>query len=170
MSGIDWDRYAQFCEDSYAPAIERFAGTLRTAASVATKLSVPVYAGAMKASLVTVLRTTTDILKQVCEEQSGDAYRKKIRWKTVEDRMRESWIDRLCGIDSLLIAQDYRNTRIQNRASDQEGLYLWISSLQGQEALISRMIRQIYEETALFTRQDVPRIMEFALLGSRTPR
>ena len=170
MSGIDWEKYAQFCEDSYAPAIERFAGTLRTAASVATKLSTPVYVGAMKANLVTVLRTTIDILKQMSEAQPDEANRKKIRWKTVEDRMRETWLDRLCGIESLLIVRDYRSTRIQNRSSDLEGLYLWINSLQGKEELISLTVRRICEETALFTRNDVPQIMELARFGALTPR
>ena len=82
----------------------------------------------------------------------------------------ETWLDRLCGIESLLIARDYRSTRIQNRPSDLEGLYLWINSFQGKEELISLTVRRICEETALFTRNDVPQIMELARFGALTPR
>ena len=170
MSGIDWERYAKLCEESYTPAVERFANSLRAATSVATKLSTPVFAGALKANLVTVLRTMTGILKQVSESQLSGEKQRKIRWRDVENRMRELWFDRLSGIDNLPIAQDYIHTRIQNRPSDLNGLYEWICSLHNKESEIDVLERRILEETALFTRRDVPDLMELAQLGIRLSR
>ena len=170
MSGIDWKRYAQICDDLNAPAMERFTETLRKSAGVATLQSMPAYTGAMKASLATMLRQMTDLLKQMSETGLREEDREKIRWNRIKEQMREAWFGRLCGIENLPIAVDYMNTRIQNRPSDMEGLYRWVNSFQGNEKEIARIARRIREETALFEKEDVPAIMELARLGVRAPK
>ena len=167
MSGIDWKRYTQLCEESYTQAIERFALSLRRAAGVATCLSMPVYTGTMTANLVTVLRQMTDILKQLAQKQLTEKEQHSICWRDVEERMREVWFGRLSGIDNLPLAADYVNTRIHNRRSDSDALYMWISTLQSDYSEIERIVGRIREETALFTSEDVPLIMEAAQLGIR---
>ena len=170
MSGIDWKRYAQLCDDLNASAIERFTEALRKSAGVATRQSIPVYTGAMKASLATMLRQMTDILRQMSESELREEDREKIRWNRVKEQMREAWFGRLCRIENLPIVVDYMNTRIENKPSDTEGLYRWANSLKGNEKEIARIARRIREETALFEREDVPGIMELARLGVRVPR
>ena len=170
MSGIDWKRYAQLCDDLNASAVERFTEALRKSAGVATRQSIPAYTGAMKASLVTMLRQMTDILKQMSESELREEDREKIRWNRVKGQMREVWFGRLCGIENFPLVTDYMNTRIQNRPSDMESLYRWANSLRGNEKEIARIARRIREETALFEREDVPGIMELARLVVRVPR
>ena len=84
--------------------------------------------------------------------------------------MREAWFERLSRIDHLLIAVDYMQVRLQNKASDYEGLYRWVSSLQNQEDEIRRITERIQEEALAFTRQEVPQILELARLGIRMTR
>ena len=170
MSGIDWKRYAQLCDDLNAPAMERFTEALRKSAGVATRQSIPVYTGAMKASLATMLRQMTDLLKQMSESELGEKDLEKIRWNRVKEQMREAWFERLCNVENLPIVADYMNTRIQNRPSDMESLYRWVNSFQGNEKEIARIARRIREETALFEKEDVPAIMELARLGVRAPK
>jgi hypothetical protein len=124
----------------------------------------------MKANLVTILRGMTDILKQMSREYLPQEECESIRWKTVTDRMRETWFERLSRIDHLLIAVDYMQVRLQNKASDYEGLYRWVSSLQNQEDEIRRITERIQEEALAFTRQEVPQILELARLGIRMTR
>ena len=170
MGGIDWERYTTLCQKTYMPAIDRFSNMLRTASGVATYQSIPVFAGAMKANLVTILRGMTDILKQMSREYLPQEECESIRWKNVTDRMRETWLERLSRIDHLLIAVDYMQVRLQNKASDYEGLYRWVSSLQNQEDEIRRITERIQEEALAFTRQEVPQILELARLGIRMTR
>ena len=170
MSGIDWNRYTQLCEDIYTPAIDRFADTLRKAAGVATIQSMPIYTGTMKANLVTVFMEMKRILKQMAKAQLPEEEWNRIRWRDVEERMRETWFKRLCGIKNLPIADDYVQTRIYNKSSDSVGLCQWVSSLQKKPSEINHLAGQIFKETALFILKDVPEIMEFAKLGIRKPR
>lgn len=170
MSGIDWEKYTALCEKACQPAIGRFSKMLLTASGVSTPQSIPVYAGAMKANLVTVLREMTDILKRMSKDSlPGEAY-ENIRWKAVTDRMREAWFGRLCKIDRLTIAADYVNTRLQNRKPDYEGLYQWVSSLQNQQDEVRKITERIQEETLVFARSEVPEILELAQLGIRMKR
>ena len=169
MSEIDWKRYAQLCDDLNISAMERFTETLRKSAGVSTLQSIPVYTGAMKASLATMLRQMTDILKQMCESELKQEDLAKIHWNKVKELMRGAWFERLRGIENLPIVVDYMNTRILNRPSDIEGLYRWVNSFQGKDKEIARIACRIQEETALFEREDVPGIMERARLGVRAP-
>ena len=82
MGGIDWERYTTLCQKTYMPAIDRFSNMLRTASGVATYQSIPVFAGAMKANLVTILRGMTDILKQMSREYLPQEECESIRWKS----------------------------------------------------------------------------------------
>lgn len=170
MEGIDWERYAHLCDDSTEPAIGRFEGTLRKAAGVATNQSIAVYAGAMKGSLVTSLRTMTDILKEFAQSQLSETEQRKINWKKVEDRMREAYFDRLSRVDNLVIASEYVRTRIQNRSAEPEQVYRWVSSFRNPDVQIRRLVGSIREANALFVRVDVPQIMDVALLTGRSLR
>lgn len=170
MSGIDWKRYTQLCEESNTQTIERFAISLRRAAGVATYLSMPVYTGTMTANLVTMLRQMTDILKYLAGKQLTEEEQRSIRWRDVEERMREVWFGRLCGIDRFPLAADYVNTRIHNRHSDNDALYMWINTMQNDYSQIEHIVGRIREETALFTSEDVPLIMDAAQLGIRKMR
>ena len=170
MGEIDWKKYAQLCDDASVTAIDRFDQSLRKAAGVATNQSIPVYTGAMKASLVTVLRQMTEILKQLAEKQLSESEYETIHWKDVEDRMRESYFQRLCAIDNMQIAVEYTNTRLMNRPSDQEAVYRWVYSLHNKDREICRIVRRTTEESSAFVREDVPRILELAQLGIRMRR
>lgn len=167
MDGIDWNRYAQICENSSADAIERFAASLRRAVSVATNQSIPIYEGEMRGSLVTVLRRMTDILKRFAAEQMPEQEQKKLRWKDVEDRMREAYFARLSRIGNMQVAVEYVNTRLQGKPSDRAAVYQWVNDLQSDPGEIDRIIRRTSEETGAFAREDVPGIMEVARLGIR---
>lgn len=170
MGEIDWKRYAQLCDDASVSAIDRFDQSLRKAAGVATNQSIPVYTGAMKASLVTVLRQMGDILKQLAGRQLSEAEYELIHWKDVEDRMRETFFQRLCAIENMQIAAEYVNTRLMNKPSDQEAVYRWVYRLQSNDDEIRRIVRRTTEAASAFVREDVPRIMELAQLGIRLRR
>lgn len=170
MGEIDWKRYAQLCDDASVSAIDRFDQSLRKASGVATCQSIPVFTGAMKGSLVTILRQMSDILKQLARIRLSEKEYETIRWKDVEDRMRETYFRRLCGIDNMQIAVEYVNTRLKNRPSDQEAVYRWVYSLQNKDQEISRIVQRTAEEVSAFAREDVPRIMELAQMGIRLRR
>lgn len=167
MQGIDWNKYEQLCEDSVAPVIGRFETTLCRAAGVATKQSIPIYTGAMKGCLVTALRQMTDILKQMAAEKASEEAGDRIRWKNTEERMREAYFERLCGIDGMQIAVEYVNTRLRNQPSDKDGIYRWVGSFQKNDRKISRIVRQVMEASMAFAREDVPGILETAFPGKR---
>jgi hypothetical protein len=167
MGIIDWKRYVRLCEEASAPAIDRFAQTLRKAAGVATNQSMPVYEGALKGSLVTVLRQMTDILKHMARLQLQEKEYGRIRWKDVEDRMREVFFQRLCAIENMYVATEYVNTRLRNLPSDQEMMYQWVYGLQNKEDEIDRIAGRISAEAAAFASEDVPRIIDLAQTGIR---
>ena len=170
MGKFDWKQYAHLCEDASASAIDRFAQTLRRASGVATNQSIPVYTGTMKGCLVTVLRQMTDILKHLAKIQLPEEAYDRIPWKSVEDRMRDQFFQRLCAIDNMQIAVEYTNTRLMNRPSDQEAVYRWVYSLHNKDREICRIVRRTTEESSAFVREDVPRILELAQLGIRMRR
>ena len=170
MGKFDWKQYAHLCEDASASAIDRFAQTLRRASGVATNQSIPVYTGTMKGCLVTVLRQMTDILKHLAKIQLPEEAYDRIPWKSVEDRMRDQFFQRLCAIGNMQIAIEYVNTRLKNLPQDQGGVYQWVYSLQNDGEEIDRIIQALTREAAAFAREDVPRIMEMAQLGMRLRR
>ncbi len=167
MGEIDWNRYARLCSEATSPTVGRFAQSLRSAAVVATNQSIPVYTGAMKACLITALRQSTDILKRLARVYLAPEEKDRIRWKDVEEKMREVYFDRLGRIEGMQIAREYISTRIHNKPSDQEGIYRWVNSLRGREDEIARIVSRTGEEIAAFASQDVPEIIELARLGIR---
>ncbi len=170
MTEIDWKQYEGLCSEMAAPAVERFTDTLRKATVVATEQSIPVYSGAMRGSLVTVLRQMIDILKKLSEARLESSQLEKIRWKHVEDGMRETYFLRLADIKDMYVAREYAACRIQGKTAEKGQMYQWVYSLHGKEKEIERIGRQILEQTRAFAGEDVPKILEAELLGLRRAR
>lgn len=170
MVGIDWNRYAQMCEESAGPAIDRFEESLRKSAGMATNQSIPVYMGLMKGSLVTVLRQMTDILEQLAQKQLSKTERKKMHWKELEARMREAYFERLAAIDNMMIAEEYLNTRVRNKPSDYAGVYRWVSSLRNNDKEIRRIASRVREETSAFAKENAPDVLELEMIRMRAER
>ncbi len=170
MEGIDWYQYHQLCVETTGPALDRFGAALRKAVGVATEQSTPIYAGDMRGSLITAVRLMTDILKQFAHTQLSDSQNEHINWKQTEIRMKEMYFLRLSEIENMQIAAEYVKERIQNLPSPKGQIYHWIYALQGNEKEVERIIRQAKEETWTFSKEDVPKIIELALLGIKKPR
>ncbi len=170
MEGIDWRSYHQLCMEAAGPAVERFAEALRSAVGVATEQSAPIFSGEMKGSLVTALRLMTDILKQFAQAQLTESQQSNISWKETQGRMREMYFLRLAEIKNMEIADEYVKERLQNEPPRKGQIYRWIYSLQGNEEEVERIIRQSAEAIDAFAKEDVPKIMELAVLGIRRPR
>ena len=158
----------RLCEEKISSAIDRFAQTLRKAAGVATNQSMPVYEGALKGSLVTVLRQMTDILKHMARLQLQEKEYGRIRWKDVgRPDTGGCSILGLCAIENMYVATEYVNTRLRNLPSDQEMMYQWVYGLQNKEDEIDRIAGRISAEAAAFASEDVPRIIDLAQTGIR---
>jgi hypothetical protein len=169
MEEIDWNRYAQLSEEAFIPAIGRFEESLRKAAGMATTQSIPVYAGAMKGSLITAFRQMTEILRKMADSLPEEA-RAQICQKAVEDRMRELFFERLSRIPDMQIAVDYRCTRILNKTSDYKALYSWVARLRKDDGEIRRIVQETTDACRRFAAQDVPELALMAREGNSLRR
>ncbi len=150
--------------------MERFEDALRSAVGVATEQSVPVFSGEMRGSLLTAFMQMTDILKQFSQVQLTERQLNNINWKETQDRLKELYFLRLAEIENMQIASDYVKERLQNELPQKGQIYHWIYQLQGHEDEVDRIIRQTSEAVSEFSAEDVPKVMELAILGIRRPR
>ena len=102
---MDWDRYRICCARLREPVLTRFETTLLEGAGMSTVQSAPAYAGALTASLITMFRQMSDLLRQeaACWEEKGP---EGTGWRRIRRKMRESYFLRLAGVDRLKIAQE----------------------------------------------------------------
>ena len=158
---MDWDRYRICCARLREPVLIRFETTLLEGAGMSTVQSAPAYAGALTASLITVLRQMRDLLRQEAACGAGDAP-ERTDWNRLGRKMRESFFLRLAGVDRLKIAQEYvrEHYRYQDRSAD--GMAQWLLSFQGQHEDARELVRRIDVETDAFIREELPSIWKSA--------
>ncbi len=155
---INWNYYTNRCREMAAPAIDRFENSLLTACRVATAQSMPVYSGAMKASLITVHRDMVELLKRSVQVAGTGA--EEIRWNVVSDRMREAFFLRLGEIKNMEIAREYVRVRIRKLPPQKDLLFQWVTDLSKDEQSVKQLCTQVRKAAAAFASFEVPKIMD----------
>ena len=160
---INLERYRKQCAAKRRAVLVRFGAVLAEGAEIATPQSCVAYAGALTAALVTILRQMADMLGETVSGLEEEAGGKRPDPGEVRRVMRRKYFQRLAGISTLKIAEEYVRVHYRYQTPQTAEMTEWLRSFRGRYEAVEELVRRIDEETDAFIREDVPGVLKLRL-------